>query len=172
MAALPGGVAVIVQMDIPLRGTVLPKAKAVDPLMHHVYHSAQWLHVQMAVGEGGAMIHVHAVYGIVETPNLKAPLMEKVLEHSSRVGNAPRIIRGDFNAPLGDLLKVPQSLAMAISPRLVDLDLELAEAKAHPCLCQFQGPVGSQPSRTDGCLANVRTASLAGGHGLCPVTVS
>ena len=122
------------------------------------------------------MLHVQAVYGIVDAPDLNAELMEKVLEHSSRLANGPQIIGGDFNSPLGDLLKVPRSLAMALISRwLVDLDRELAEAEAPPCLCHFQGPAGTRPSRIDGCLADIRTASLAtggGGHGPGPATTS
>ena len=87
------------------------------------------------------MPNVQAVYGITDLPDLNANLMEKVLEHSSYLGNTPQIIGSDFNAPLGDLWKVSQSLAMAlISRRLVDLNCEVAEAGARPCLCHFQGP--------------------------------
>ena len=84
--APPGGVAIIVKMGIPARGTVLPKTEAADPLTHHLHHSTRWLHVQM-----------------------------------------------------------------------------VAAAEARPCLCRFQGPAGIRPSRIDRCLADVRTASLAGG---------
>ena len=96
--APPGGVAVIVKMGIPARGTVLPKTEAADPLTHHLHHLTWWLHVQMAVGEGAAVLHIQAVYGIVDAPDLNAQLMEKVFEHSSHQGNTPQIIGGDFNS--------------------------------------------------------------------------
>ena len=94
------------------------------------------------MGEGVAVHHIQAVNGIVDAPDLNAQLMEKVLQHSSRLGNAPQTIGGDFNAPLGDLRNVPRSLAMAlISRRVVDLDCGLAEAEA----CPFQGPADTRP---------------------------
>ena len=99
--------------------------------------------------------------------------MEKVLEHSSLLGNAPRPIGGDFNAPLGDLLNVPRSLAMAlINRRLVDVDRELAEAEAHPCLChptvKDRRALGRRPDRL---LCGAGACALPGDSflGYCPV---
>ena len=46
------------------------------------------------------------------------------------------VLGGDSVAPLGDLLRVTRSLALAlISRRLVDLDQELALAEARDPLC-------------------------------------
>ena len=67
----PGGVAVIVKIGIRGRGTVMPKTEAADPLTRHLHLSAWCLHVKMAVGEWPVVLHVHAVYGMVD-PDLNA----------------------------------------------------------------------------------------------------
>ena len=140
---------------------VLPKKDAADPLTYTLHESARWRHVQVAVGEGVVVLHVQAVNAIVNVADLDAQLLEKVLEHSC-LGCAPHIITCGFNAPMGNRMKVPRSLAMAlINRRRVDLERELAEAEARPSLCHFQGPPGTHPSGIDSCLFDLRSAFLA-----------
>ena len=114
------------------RATLLPRTEKGDPLVHNPHHSTRWVHVHMAMGDGTTVLHLQGVYGVVDSPEANSRLMDQVLEHSARLGNAPQVVGGDFNAPLGDLLRAPRSLVLAlISRQLFDLDQEQATGAGH-----------------------------------------
>ena len=63
---------------------------------------------------------------------------------------------------LWDLLRFPRFPALAlVTRRLVDLDHDQATAQVRSPPCRYQRPPRTQPSRINGCLVDVRMASLA-----------
>ena len=81
----------------PAQATAPPHREADDLLAHGLHHSARWLHVQLALSTGVAVLHLQALYGIVNHPAANADLVERVLEYTGRLRNAPHFLGGDLN---------------------------------------------------------------------------
>ena len=115
----------------------------------------------VSAGSGDVTVHVQPVYGHSGRPAANAAFFGRVLEYAARHGNAPQLLGGDFNDPLDDLRRLPQSLSMALlTRRLVDVDAELAAATGGERVCCYEGGAGMRPTRIDGLLTSTALAPM------------
>ena len=156
-----GGVGLLVRHGVPARAVRPPRKREQDPLHTELWESRRWLHVLVGAGSGDVTVHVQPVYGHSGRPAANAAFFGSVLEYAARHGNAPQLLGGDFNDPLDDLRRLPQSLSMALmTPRLVDVDAELAAATGGERVCRYEGGAGMRPTRIDGLLASTALAPM------------
>ena len=68
-----------------------------------LWHSTWWVHVRVALGDGGTVLHAVSVDSVVGDRESNAAPWEDVLHHISGLGNASHIVGADCNFPLGQL---------------------------------------------------------------------
>ena len=82
-----------------------------------------------SAGANGSGVSFHMSFTYKESmvsptpPNVNLRLMDRIMEHSPRLGNAPQVVGGGFNAPMGPSARPPilgpcpdQSLACRFGP--------------------------------------------------------
>ena len=110
---------------------------------------------------GSTVLHVLCVYGVPVDPELNAELWDSVLQYAARLGNAPFIVGGDFDFPLGELGAVPPVvLGHLLTQRLVDMDAAFAAGAGRSPQCSFYRQGVHPGARIDGVLADPRVAAM------------
>ena len=156
-----GGVAVLVHDGHAAEAAKLPKTRQADPLAWDLWLSARFLHVRVAVRTGSTVLHVLCVYGVPGDPELNAGLWDSVLQYAARLGNAPFVVGGDFNFPLGELGALPPVvLGHLLTQRLVDVDAAFATGTGRPLQCSYHRQGVHPGTRIDGVLADPRVAAM------------
>ena len=156
-----GGVAVLVRDGHAAEAAKLPKTRQADPLAWDLWLSARFLHVRVAVQTGSTVLHVLCVYGVPGDPELNAGLWDSVLQYAARLGNAPFVVGGDFNFPLGELGALPPVvLGHLLTQRLVDVDAAFATGAGRPLQCSYHRQGVHPGTRIDGVLADPRVAAM------------
>ena len=154
-----GGPAILARAALTAEDPPLPKQRERDPLVWDLWHSARWVHVRLALGDGSSALHLVCVYGMYGDDTLNRELWASVAAYLARLGNAPLVVRADFNFPLGDLGAAPEPLLAALlTRRLVDLDLEFNKSQ-EACMCRFSPTGASAGTRIDGILADPRVTT-------------
>ena len=139
----------------------LPKTRQADPLAWDLWLSARFPHVRVAVRTGSTVLHVLCVYGVPGDPELNAGLWDSVLQYAARLGNAPFVVGGDFNFPLGELGALPPVvLGHLLTQRLVDVDAAFATGTGRPLQCSYHRQGVHPGTRIDGVLADPRVAAM------------
>ena len=157
--ASPGGVVILARAALTAEAPPLPRQRERDPLVWDLWHSARWVHVRLALGDGSSALHLICVYGVYGDDALNRELWTSVAAHLARLGNAPLVVGADFNFPLGDVGAAPEPLLAALlTRRLVDLDLEFNKSQ-EACMCRFSPTGASADARIDGILADPRVAT-------------
>ena len=166
-----GGVAVLVHAGHAAEAAKLPKRRDLDPPAWDLWQSARFLHVRVAVGTGGTVLLLLYVYGIPNDTELNAELWDSVLQYAARLGNAPFLVGGDFNFPLGNLGSAPPVvLGHLMTQRLVDVDATFAAGSGRPLQCSYHLQGAHPGSRIDGVLADPRVAAMVTGVAAMPGT--
>ena len=100
--ASPGGLAILARAALTEEAPQLPRQRERDPLVWDLWHSARWVHVRLALGDSCSALHLVCGYRVYGDDALNRELWTSVAAHLARLGNAPLVLRADFNFPLGD----------------------------------------------------------------------
>lgn len=100
-----------------------------------LWDSGRWLHVVLALGDGTTYLNVQVIYGIAGQVARNAQFLQLVVEYTSRFGNAPHVMAGDWNVPLDRATAIPACLEIPLHSGLL-IDLDLMYSRLHhsaPC---------------------------------------
>jgi hypothetical protein len=153
----PGGVGVLIRRPWAARTVAIAKG---DTVGEYLRDSTRWLHVYVTLGDGRTGMNLQVIYGHASDKEANVRLMNALWEYTTRLGNTPSVVTGDFNVSLNEPLGLPPSMADTLClGTYVDLDALHSTTHGVPTQSSCMTANSIRSTRIDGMFADQCTAT-------------
>ena len=131
-----------------------------DTVGEYLRDSTRWLHVYVTLGDGRTGMNLQVIYGHASDKEANVRLMNALWEYTTRLGNTPSVVTGDFNVSLNEPLGLPPSMADTLClGTYVDLDALHSTTHGVPTQSSCMTANSIRSTRIDGMFADQCTAA-------------